>query len=34
MSQLETIREHFRTLHMPTAIQVVEELLGCATRFI
>jgi DNA replication protein DnaC len=32
MSQLETIREHFRTLHMPTAIQVVEELLGCATR--
>ena len=32
MSQLETIREHFRTLHMPTAIQVVEELLGCAIR--
>jgi DNA replication protein DnaC len=32
MSQLETIREHFRTLHMPIAIQVVEELLGCATR--
>jgi len=32
MSRLETIREHFRTLHMPTAIQVVEELLGCATR--
>ena len=32
MSQLETIREHFSTLHMPTAIQVVEELLGCAIR--
>ena len=30
MSQLETIREHFRTLHMPTAVQVVEELLASA----
>jgi DNA replication protein DnaC len=32
MSPLETIREHFRTLHMPTAVQVVEELLGSAMR--
>jgi DNA replication protein DnaC len=30
MSPLETIREHFRTLHMPTAVQVVEELLASA----
>ena len=32
MSQLDTIREHFRTLHMPTAVQVVEELLASATN--
>src|SRR4030042_1737907 len=32
MSQLETLREHFRTLHMPTAVQVVEELLASATN--
>ena len=31
MSQLETLREHFRTLRMPTAVQVVEELLASAT---
>jgi DNA replication protein DnaC len=32
MSPLETIREHFHTLHMPTAVQVVEELLASATN--
>ena len=32
MAQLDTIREHFRTLHMPTAVQVVEELLASATN--
>jgi DNA replication protein DnaC len=32
MSPLETIRGHFRTLHMPTAVQVVEELLASATN--
>jgi DNA replication protein DnaC len=32
MSQLETIQEHFHTLHMPTAVQVVEELLASATN--
>jgi DNA replication protein DnaC len=32
MSPLETIRGHFRTLHMPTAVQVVEELLRSATN--
>ncbi len=32
MSPLETIREHLRTLHMPTAVQVVEELLASATN--
>jgi DNA replication protein DnaC len=32
MSQLDTLREHFRTLHMPTAVQVVEELLRSATN--
>jgi DNA replication protein DnaC len=31
MSQLDTLREHLRTLHMPTAVQVVEELLASAT---
>jgi len=32
MSRLESIREHLRTLHMPTAVQVVEELLVSATN--
>jgi DNA replication protein DnaC len=32
MSPLETIHEHLRTLHMPTAVQVVEELLRSATN--
>jgi len=32
MSRLETIREHLRTLHMPTAVQVVEELLASGLR--
>jgi len=32
MSQLDTIREHLRTLHMPTAVQVVEELLANGLR--
>lgn len=27
MSQIETIRKHFHTLHMPTAAQIVEDLL-------
>ncbi len=31
MSQLDTLREHLRTLHLPTAVQVVEELLASAT---
>jgi DNA replication protein DnaC len=31
MSQLDTLREHLCTLHMPTAVQVVEELLASAT---
>ena len=31
MSQLDTLRDHLRTLHMPTAVQVVEELLRSAT---
>lgn len=32
MSQLDTLREQFRTLHMPTAVQVVEDLLRSATN--
>lgn len=32
MSQLDTLRNHFRTLHMPTAVQVVEDLLRSATN--
>jgi DNA replication protein DnaC len=32
MSQLDAIREQFRTLHLPTAVQVVEELLVSATH--
>jgi DNA replication protein DnaC len=32
MAQLDTLRDHFRTLHMPTAVQVVEDLLRSATH--
>jgi DNA replication protein DnaC len=32
MAQLDTLRQHLRTLHMPTAVQVVEELLISATN--
>lgn len=32
MAQLDTLRQHLRTLHMPTAVQVVEELLVSATN--
>jgi DNA replication protein DnaC len=32
MSQLEHIQEHFRTLRMPTAVEVVGDLLTTATR--
>src|SRR4030042_1780139 len=32
MSRLDTVREHLRTLHMPTAVQVVEELLASGLR--
>ena len=32
MSQLETIRKHLHTLHMPTAVQIFEELLSTGLR--
>ena len=32
MSQLESIQQHFRTLRMPTAVDVVGDLLTTATR--
>jgi DNA replication protein DnaC len=32
MSRLDTIRAHLRTLHLPTAVQVVEELLTSGLR--
>jgi DNA replication protein DnaC len=32
MSQLETIRKHLHTLHMPTAVQIFEELLSTSLR--
>jgi DNA replication protein DnaC len=32
MSQLETIRKHLHMLHMPTAVQIVEELLSTGLR--
>jgi DNA replication protein DnaC len=32
MSRLESIREHLRILHMPTGVQVVEELLASGLR--
>ena len=32
MSQLETIRKHLHTLHMPTAVQSFEELLSTGLR--
>lgn len=32
MPQLETIRKHLHTLHMPTAVQVVEDLLAAGLR--
>jgi len=32
MSQLETIRKHLRMLHMPTAVEIVEELMGTGLR--
>jgi DNA replication protein DnaC len=32
MSQLETIRKHLHALHMPTAVQIVEELLSTGLR--
>ena len=32
MSQLERIRQHLHTLHMPTAVQIVEEVLATGLR--
>jgi len=32
MAQLETIQQHFRTLRMPTAVQVVEETIASAQK--
>jgi len=32
MSQLEAIRIHLHALHMPTAVQIVEELLATGLR--
>jgi len=32
MPQLDTIRQHFHTLHMPTAAQVIEDLLSAGLR--
>lgn len=32
MSQLETIHKHLHRLHMPTAVQIVEELLSTGLR--
>jgi len=32
MAQLETIQRHFRTLRMPTAVQVVEETIASAQK--
>ena len=33
MTQLETIQQHFRTLRMPTAVQIVAETVAVAQRF-
>ncbi len=30
MAQIETIQQHFRTLRMPTAVQVVAETIATA----
>ncbi len=32
MTQLETIQQHFRTLRMPTAFQIVEETIATAQK--
>ena len=32
MSQLETLQQHFHTLRMPTAVQVVEETISTAQK--
>ena len=32
MAQIETIQKHFRTLRMPTAVQVVEETIASAQK--
>ncbi len=32
MAQIETIQQHFRTLRMPTAVQVVEETIASAQQ--
>jgi DNA replication protein DnaC len=32
MTRLETIQKHFRTLRMPTAVQVVEEMMATAQK--
>jgi len=32
MTQLETIQQHFRTLRMPTAFQIVEETITAAQK--
>ena len=32
MTQLETLQQHFRTLRMPTAVQVVEEIIATAQK--
>jgi DNA replication protein DnaC len=32
MSQLDGIRQHLRVLHLPTAVQIVEELLATGLR--
>ena len=32
MKQLETLQQHFRTLRMPTAVQVVEETIAMAQK--
>jgi hypothetical protein len=30
MTQLETLQQHFRTLRMPTAVQIVAETIATA----
>ena len=32
MTQLETLQQHFRTLRMPTAVQIVEETIATAQK--